>query len=136
MAQDLQIRLEELIEKLRSNGARVVISGEPLDKDKSFMAHLYTKHLAIVVNRVAKVESLTIQISFTGLKGIHVVVPKLFSGNRLRAMQCGLLLTDGSIDKKGYPEMGTHQLWQAIAWLIAWPGKNSVRIHGLGSMIM
>ncbi|WP_243671718.1 hypothetical protein [Vulcanisaeta sp. JCM 16161] len=124
--------LEELINKLRSGGTKIIISGEPFDKDKSFTARLYTDGLAIEMARVAGSGSITMQISLTGLRGINVVVPKLFSGNRLRAMQCGLLLTDGSIDEEGYPKMGTTQLWQAIAWLTAWPGKNRMRISGLG----
>ncbi|WP_243671412.1 hypothetical protein [Vulcanisaeta sp. JCM 16161] len=124
--------LEELINKLGSGGARIIISGEPLNKDKSFTAHLYTEDLAIEISRVAKTGGITMQISFTGLKGVHVVVPKLFSDGKLRAMWCGLLLTDGAINKDGYPAMGTSQLWQAFAWLLAWPGKNHMWINGLG----
>ncbi|GAB6946572.1 hypothetical protein JCM16161A_07020 [Vulcanisaeta sp. JCM 16161] len=124
--------LEELISKLGSGGARVIITGEPLNKDKSFMAHLYTDGLAIEIARVAKSGSITVDISLTGLKGVDTVVPRLFSGNKLRAMQCGLLLTDGAIDEEGYPMMGTSQLWQVFAWLLAWPGKNHMWINGLG----
>ncbi|WP_243670870.1 hypothetical protein [Vulcanisaeta sp. JCM 16161] len=40
-------------------------------------------------------------------------MPKLFGDNKLRAMQYGLLLTDGTIDEEGYPVMSTNQLWQA-----------------------
>ncbi|GAB6946932.1 hypothetical protein JCM16161A_10620 [Vulcanisaeta sp. JCM 16161] len=123
--------LEELVEKLRSGDVKVTMNGEPFDGNKSFTAHLYTENLAITIDRVAKSRNVTIQISLTGLKGTHVVTPRLFDDGRLRAMQCGLLLTDGSIDKEGYPTMSTAQLWQVIAWLIAWPGKNRIRIHGL-----
>ncbi|WP_243666209.1 hypothetical protein [Vulcanisaeta sp. JCM 16159] len=126
-----KLELEELVERLRSSKARVIITGEPLNKDESFTAHLYTNHLAIEIERVARSEGVTISISFTGLGGDYVVVPKLFGDGKLRAMQCGLLLTDGSIDEDGYPEMGTNQLWQVSAWLLAWPGKNSMYISGL-----
>ncbi|WP_243678499.1 hypothetical protein [Vulcanisaeta distributa] len=123
--------LEELIEELRSNKATIIISGEPFNEDKNFMTHLYTDHLAIDVERVAKSGSTTIEIIFTGLKGTHIAVPKQFGENKLRAMQCGLLMTDGSVDKYGYPVMVTNQLWQAIAWLMAWPGSNYMRIDGV-----
>ncbi|WP_243666562.1 hypothetical protein [Vulcanisaeta sp. JCM 16159] len=123
--------LEELIERLRSGKARVIITGELLNKDKTFTAHLYVEDLAIEIDRVAKSGSITINISLMRLRETYVVVPRLFDNERLRAMQCGLMLTDGSIDKKGYPEMGTHQLWQVFAWSLAWPGKNHMHISGL-----
>ncbi|WP_243668796.1 hypothetical protein [Vulcanisaeta sp. JCM 16161] len=123
--------LEELINKLGSGGARVIISGEPFNSNKSFVAHLYTENLVVVIARVAKMGSITVNISLIGLEGVRMVVPRLFGDNRLRAMQYGLLLTDGTIDEEGYPVMGTNQLWQAFAWLIAWPGKNHVYINGL-----
>ncbi len=28
--------------------------------------------------------------------------------------------------------MNTNQLWQAIAWLLAWPGRNYMCIDGVG----
>ncbi|WP_243678677.1 hypothetical protein [Vulcanisaeta distributa] len=121
-----------MIEELRNNKARIIISGEPFDKDKSLMVHLFTENLAVNVARVAKSGSVTIALYLTGLGGFHIVMPKLFSENMLRVMQYGLLLTDGSINKKGYPEMGTNQLWQVIAWLMAWPGSNYMRIDGVG----
>ncbi len=122
--------LEELIEKLRNGEVRVIITGEPLNKDKSFVVHLYTENLAIVVDRVAGSRGITISISLTGLRGTHVITPRLLGDGKLKTMQCGLILTDGSI-KNGYPVMPTTQLWQAIAWLIAWPGKNHVYISGV-----
>ncbi|WP_243676462.1 hypothetical protein [Vulcanisaeta distributa] len=126
--------LEELIESLRSGRAKVIISGDPFNEDRSFVVHLYTENLTINVARVAKSGSITIEMAFTGLRGgTHIAVPKLFDENKLRAMQYGLLLTDGSIHKRGgYPVMGTNQLWQAIAWLLAWPGRNHMYVDGVG----
>ncbi len=123
--------LEELVERLRSGGVKIIISGDPFDKDVSFTVHLYMDGLAIVVDRVAKRGNITMWVSFTGLEGVRVVVPRLLGDGKLRAMQCGLLLTDGSIHVRGYPMMDTAQLWQVIAWLIAWPGRNHMYIHGL-----
>ncbi|GAB6946874.1 hypothetical protein JCM16161A_10040 [Vulcanisaeta sp. JCM 16161] len=123
--------LEELINELGSGGARLIISGEPFNKDKSFVAHLFMKHLAIEMARVAKRGNITVNITLTGLKGVHVAIPKLFGDGKLRAMQCGLMLTDGSIDNDGYPMMSTNQLWQVFAWLTAWPGKNHAYTNGL-----
>ncbi|WP_243675972.1 hypothetical protein [Vulcanisaeta distributa] len=126
--------LEELIEELGGRGkVAIMIRGDPFNKDKSFTAHLYTKNLTIEVSRVARSGGVTITMNLTGLRGgFHIVTPKLFSDGKLRAMQRGLLLTDGSIDNKGYPEMGTNQLWQSVAWLIAWPGRNSMNISSVG----
>ncbi|WP_243675241.1 hypothetical protein, partial [Vulcanisaeta distributa] len=124
--------LEELIGRLRSNEARIVISGEPFNKSRSFAVHLYTENITIGVKRVAKSGGVTVIMHLTGLRGFHVITPKLFGDGDLRAMQYGLLLTDGSIDDDGYPVMGTNQLWQVFAWLIAWPGKNHMYINGVG----
>ncbi len=123
--------LEELIEKLRNGKAKVIISGDPFNKDRGFIAYLYAGNLAIEVARVAGSGSITMRIALTGLKGVHVITPKLFDDSELRAMQYGLLLTDGSIHKKGYLVMDTNQLWQAIAWPLTWPGKNHVYVHGI-----
>ncbi len=95
--------LEELINKLRSGEAKMIISGEPFNENKSFAVHLYTESLAIEAKRVAKLGGITIRITLTGLGGSRVAVPKLLDESKLRAVQCGLLLTDGSIDKRGPP---------------------------------
>jgi len=57
-------------------------------------------------------------------------VPKLFNDSILKVMQYGLLLTDVSI-YRGYPGMGTHQMWQSIVWYLAFPGKNYIAIDGI-----
>ncbi len=124
--------LEDLINKLQGREATIIISGDPFNESKSFAAHLYTENLAIEVARVAKSGTITINISLTSLEGANVAVLRLFSDNTLKAMQYGLLLTDGAVHEVGYPETRTHQLWQAIAWPIAWPGKNYMYISGLG----
>lgn len=121
----------ELLGKLRSGEATVVIRGEPLNIDKPFTVLLYTDHLAVKVERVAKSGSITVSITLTGLDGVHVITPKLFSDDLLRPMQYGLLMTDATIDK-GYPQMDTNQLWQAIIWPLTWPGRNYVFISSLG----
>ncbi|WP_243671675.1 hypothetical protein [Vulcanisaeta sp. JCM 16161] len=81
--------LEELINELGSGGARLIISGEPFNKDKSFVAHLYTENLVVVIARVAKMGSITVNISLIGLEGARVVTPKLLGGNRLRLCSVG-----------------------------------------------
>ncbi len=81
--------LEELIEELRKGEADVVISGDPFNEDRSFVAHLYAESLAIDVVRVAKSGSITVMLHITGLKGFNVITPKLFGENTLRAMQYG-----------------------------------------------
>ncbi|WP_054854597.1 hypothetical protein, partial [Vulcanisaeta distributa] len=119
-------------EELRNSRAKVLISGEPFNEDKSFVVHLYTENLTIKVVRVAKSGNITITMNLTGLRGgFHVVVPKLFSDGKLRAMRYGLLLTDGSIDKEGYPVMATTQLWQIVAWLMAWSRRNYICVYGV-----
>ncbi len=123
--------LEELIEKLRKEEATIIISGEPLNKDKSFMVHLYAEHITININKIAKSEGIIIKIILTGLKGTNIVVPKLFSNTKLRAAQDGVLITDGTIDEDGYPAMGTNQLWQTIIFPLIWPGNTRVAIQGL-----
>ncbi|MGC8606244.1 MAG: hypothetical protein ACP5L5_01630 [Vulcanisaeta sp.] len=123
--------LEELIEKLRKGEARIIISGDPFNRNKSFMAHLYTENLAINVARVAKSGTITINISLTGLEGVNVVVPKPLSDEKLRASQYGLLMTDGAIDMRGYPTMGTNQLWQSVAFALVFPGKTHIYINGI-----
>ncbi|WP_243668310.1 hypothetical protein [Vulcanisaeta sp. JCM 16161] len=122
--------LEELIEGLRRGETTIIISGDPLDKNKSFTVHLYTEGLAIKVARVAKSGNITINITLDGLVGVHVTTPKLFNDKALRASQCGLMLTDGSIDN-GYPIMNTTQLWQATIFPLMFPGKIRMRIHSL-----
>ncbi|MGC9226018.1 hypothetical protein [Caldivirga sp.] len=123
--------LEELIGKLQSGEAMIIITGDSFDKNKSFTAHLYMEHIAIEVERVAKSRSITMNIKLTGLKGVSVIVSKLLSGNRLRAMQYGLLLTDGSIHDDGYPEMTTNHIWQAITFSLIFPGKVYMNIEGV-----
>ncbi len=120
--------LEDLINRLQVGEAKIIISGDPLNKDKSFMAHLYTENLAIEITRVAKAGSITINISLTGLEGVNVAVPKLLDDNTLEAMQYGLLMTDGAINKKGYPTMSTNQLWQAIIFPLMFPNKAYINI--------
>ncbi len=132
MLKTYKSELEELIEKLRKSEVDVVISGDPFNKNKSFMVSLYTENLTIETERVAGSGSITIEIIFTGLKGTHIAVPKLFGKDTLRAMQYGLLLTDGSVHKKGYPQMNMNQTWQVFTWLLAWPGRNHVHIYGVG----
>ncbi|BDR91579.1 hypothetical protein [Vulcanisaeta souniana] len=122
--------LKELIKKLRSGEVKIAISGDPINAAKSFIAHLYTEHLAISVKRTAKSGSIIIRLTLNNLKGIHIDIPRFFD-DLLRPMQYGLMLTDGSIHERGYPVMGTNYLWQVIAWLMAWPGKNYMRIHNL-----
>ncbi len=95
------------------------------------MAFLYTEHLAITITRVAKSWSITIVMSLTGFIGIDVVEPKLFSDNKLMALQYGLLLIDGTINEEGYPDMSTAQLWQTLIFTLVFPGKTHIRIHGI-----
>jgi len=123
--------LEELIEKLRKGEAVIIITGDPFNESRSFIAHLYTRYLAIEIERIAKSpDNITIEISLSDLGGIDVVMPKLFSDNILEAMRYGLLLTDGSI-VKGYPAMNTNQLWQVIAWILVWSGIVHIYINGI-----
>ncbi|MGC8605999.1 MAG: hypothetical protein ACP5GZ_01415 [Vulcanisaeta sp.] len=123
--------LEELVRKLRRGEATIIISGEPFDRNKSFIVHLYTENLAIIIARVAESESITSHISLTGLGGIDVIVPKSLNDKGLRAIQCGLLLTDGSIDRDDYPVMGTNRLWQVVVFTMVFPGKIHMIINGL-----
>ncbi len=123
--------LEELIEGLRKREVKVIINGEPFNNDKSFMAHLNTEHITIEISRMARNNSTLIVMRLTGLDGVDVVAPKLLDNDELKAMQYGLLLTDGSIDGKGYPEMDTTQLWQVITFTLVFPGKVSMGIHGI-----
>ncbi len=74
---------------------------------------------------------MAVTITLTELGGVRVNSPKLFNDEFLKPMQYGLLLTDGSFDSKSRPEMSTTQLWQSVAWLMAWPGRNHVFIDGL-----
>ncbi|WP_054842877.1 hypothetical protein [Vulcanisaeta distributa] len=122
--------LEKLVDGIINGKITVIIRGE-LKKDKDFMVHLYTEHLAVIINRIAKSGSVVMHITFTGLKDAYVVVPRLFDDDKLRAMQNGWLMTDGTIHKGGYPEMGTNYLWQVIAWLMVFPGKNHVDVSGI-----
>ncbi|WP_243675751.1 hypothetical protein [Vulcanisaeta distributa] len=89
--------LVELIEKLRGGGEAAIIirGGDPFNEDRSFMAHLYTKHLVVKVERVVRSGDVTVTISLTELGGVDVVTPKLFGDGVLRPMQYGLMLTDG-----------------------------------------
>ncbi len=125
--------LEELIEKLRRSETTIIVRGEAFNKNKSFTAHLYTKHLSIVISRVAESGSVTVRIVMTGLRGgINVVTPRLFGDNVLKPMQYGLMMTDGgAIDEYGYPIMGTDHLWQSIIWVLLWPGRNHIHVTSL-----
>ncbi len=123
--------LEKLIGKLQSGEVTIIITGDSFDKNKSFTVHLYMEHIAIEVERVAKSRSIIMNITLTGLKGVSVIASKLLSGNRLRAMQYGLLLTDGSIHDEGYPEMATNQVWQAITFSLIFPGKVYMNVEGV-----
>ncbi|WP_243671575.1 hypothetical protein [Vulcanisaeta sp. JCM 16161] len=121
--------LEELINELGSGGARVIISGDPFDSNKPFVVHLYAEKLAVAISRVRN--SVMVNITLAGLEGVHVITLKLINDEVLRASQCGLMLTDGSIDKDGYPIMNTNRLWQAVIFPLTFPGKVHVYINGL-----
>ncbi len=123
--------LEELIGKLGKGETTIIIKGEPFNNDKSFGVSLYTEHLSIAINKVAKSSDVTIFITLNDLNSVHVNTPILFNNDVLKTMQYGLMLTDGAINKEGYPEMSTSHLWQVIVWLMAWLGKNYMRIHSL-----
>ncbi|WP_243677977.1 hypothetical protein [Vulcanisaeta distributa] len=123
--------LEQLINELiRGGEARILVSGEPNKENKSFAVHLYTRHIAITISRKAN-GSRTIALTLTKLKGIHITIPKLFDDIILNAMEYGLLLTDGTIDRAGYPRMNTHNLWQAIIWILSYPGKVHIYVSGI-----
>ena len=126
-----RLELEELIRKLRGNEISIIITGEPFNSNKSFIVHLYTIHLAIEIERVAGAKGATIRMSLTGFKGTHIITPKLLDDEKLRAMQYGLLLTDGSIHEGDYPIMSTSQLWQAVTFTLVFPGKVYAGIIGL-----
>ncbi len=125
--------LEELIEGLRKGEAKVIINGEPFNIKRSFIAHLYTDHLSITITRI-RGSGVTINISLVGSRGgTNVVTPRLFSDDVLKPMRYGLIMTDGSIDKRGgYLVMNTNQLWQSVMWILTWPGRNGMRIHAVG----
>ena len=78
----------------------IVISGDPFNEGRSFIAHLYMKYPVIVIDRVAGNNNTTVIMKLTGLSGVDVVVPKLFSNNGLRAMWYRLLLIDGLFNKE------------------------------------
>ncbi|WP_243665622.1 hypothetical protein [Vulcanisaeta sp. JCM 16159] len=45
-------------------------------------------------------------------------------------MQYGLL-TDGNVDRDGYPEIGTTHLWQGIIWPLVFLGKNNMYVKSI-----
>ncbi|WP_054841857.1 hypothetical protein [Vulcanisaeta distributa] len=125
-----KVELEELIVKLTKGEMTIPVTGDINNKNRSFIVHMYTNHIAINACRIARNGNITVKFTFTGLKGEHIESPKLFNDSILKAMQYGLLLTDGSI-YQGYPGMATHQMWQSIVWHLVFPGKNYIAIDGI-----
>ncbi len=104
------------------NESMIIIKGEPFNEDKSFAALLYTKHITIEVAKV-KGGSVTINISLVGSRGgTNVVTPRLFGDDVLKPMRYGLMMTDGSIDKRGLlsdehpPALAGHHMVNNLAW--------------------
>ncbi|ADN49508.1 hypothetical protein [Vulcanisaeta distributa] len=123
--------LEELIVKLMKGEVTVLIKGDALNKNKSFIVNLRARHLSVAIERVAVSGSITITLRLIGRKGIYIVAPRLLSNNLLKPAEYGLLLTDGTIDKDGYPKMNTNHLWQIIVFSLAYPGKVRLAIDGV-----
>ena len=126
-----RLELEKLVEELKEGKTTIIIAGEPFNEDKSFEVFLYTDYLTIEIERVAKSGSIVINIPLIGPGGLHIIVPKLFNDHMLKAMQYGLFMTDGSVDHEGYPVMNTNHLWQAITWLLTWPGNSHIYVYGI-----
>ncbi len=108
----------------------VLISGG-LNKEESFSIYLYASHLIIVVEKFSGNRGITVRPTLTNTRGVYVISPRLFDNNVLRAMQYGLLLTDGTVDRDGYPEMSTTYLWQGIVWPLVFPGKNRIYVKSI-----
>ncbi|WP_243680930.1 hypothetical protein [Vulcanisaeta souniana] len=126
--------LEKLIEGgLRKGKVKVIITGEPSNKNKSFGIYFYARNITIIIIRVANSNSVIIHTVLVGLRGgTDIVIPRLFGDDVLKPMRYGLIMTDGSIDKRGgYLVMNTNQLWQSVMWILTWPGRNAMCIASM-----
>ncbi|ADN49966.1 hypothetical protein [Vulcanisaeta distributa] len=123
--------LEELIEKLRRGEIMIIVRGEALNKNKSFGIYFYARNITIIISKVANSNSVIIHTVLVGLRGTDIVIPRLFGDDVLKPMRYGLMMTDGSIDKRGYLVMNTNQLWQSVMWILTWPGRNAMCIASM-----
>ncbi len=123
-------QLLELMNLLERNATDIIVTGEN-DNVKSLVVHLYNKDVAVIVSKIAKSGSTTINLTLSELEGDHVDVANTFSDKEvLKAVQRGWELTDGGVTG-GHPVMTTTQPWQLILWALCYPGKVHVRIDGI-----
>jgi Icc-related predicted phosphoesterase len=124
-------QLLELIELLERNATDIIVTRGNSD-NKSLIAHIYSKDVAINISKITKSEGVTISLTLSKLEGDYVKVANTFSDEELlKVIQHGWEMTDGFVEHK-YPAMCTNQTWQAVLWSLTYPGEVRMRIYGIG----
>jgi len=124
-------QLLELMEMLERNAIDIIVTGSN-NGNKSLVAHIYSKDVAVTIDKVATSGGIIIWLSLSRSEGDDVKVSSTFSNEELvKVIQYGWEMTDGSINRK-HPAMSTNQPWQAILWTLCYPGKIHMLISGIG----
>ncbi|MGC8542925.1 MAG: hypothetical protein ACP5NQ_03195, partial [Vulcanisaeta sp.] len=124
-------QLLELMDLLERNATDIIVTRGNSD-NKSLIAHIYSKDVAVEVARIAKNRGIAISLMLSRSEGDDVKVPNTFIDEELlKVIQYGWEMTDGSIKRK-HPTMGTNQTWQAVLWSLTYPGEIHMHIDGIG----
>ncbi|GGI70116.1 hypothetical protein [Vulcanisaeta souniana] len=89
------------------------------------------RYVTISASKAGRTDGgITVKFIIKGIGSINVNALPLIPEPIRMSIQVGLMNTDGYIDKRGNrPCMKTSHLWQVILWLLAFPGKTTVRIE-------
>ncbi|WP_054842435.1 hypothetical protein [Vulcanisaeta distributa] len=129
----------ELIQDIISGKAQVIIN----KTSKTLTVHIYKTHITLDVNKIRNNSGTTTQLRIKGLRGgINIEIPNIFKEimNKgeyeklekeiLVPLRLGFAKTD-EIIRNRKPAMITAHLWQAILWMLLYPGKIHISINGI-----
>ncbi|MGC8607636.1 MAG: hypothetical protein ACP5GZ_07655 [Vulcanisaeta sp.] len=123
--------IKELINNLTNNKSEILIN----ETGKSLMVHIYGKRIGLNINKIFPSGSIVVQLIIKGLGGFYIDVPDVFRklmGEKeyrkfveevLIPMRLGWAATDESKRENNKPAIATTQLWQALLWLLLYPGR-------------
>ncbi|WP_446751825.1 hypothetical protein [Vulcanisaeta sp. JCM 16161] len=128
----------ELIQDIISGKAQVIINRT----SKTLAVHVYRNHITLDINKIRNNSGITTQLRIKGLRGINIEIPNIFEEildkeeyeklekETLTPLKLGFAITDETT-RNGKPVMITAHLWQAILWMLLYPGKIYISINAI-----
>lgn len=133
--------IKELIDGVTTGKTEAIVSRTT----KTLTVHIYKNHTTLTANKIRNNnKGITTQIRIKGIKGTTTEIPnifkeimnneeeyKQFERKVLTPEQMGFAKTDEGVDAYGRPVMITAHLWQAVVWMLLYPGEIYVNINGI-----